>query len=239
MGLFRKKNCGVCGGKIGLLGNRKLADADMCKDCASLLSPYLTGRRRTTLAEIKEHLAYREENKKAVADFNVTKTIGDRTKLLVDEQKSNFIVTSSSSWQRANPDVIPLSSVTGCDTEIAEEKTELTTKDAEGNEVSYTPPRYRSDYDFYVKIHLNSPWFDEVNFKVNSNSIDRYGSVSYREAERQMLEIRDVLLQSQEQVLDKERMANAPKTAKTCPSCGATTIPDQNNRCEFCGGAVE
>ena len=45
MGLFgRKKNCDICGGKIGLLGNRKLSDGNMCKDCARKISPYLTGR---------------------------------------------------------------------------------------------------------------------------------------------------------------------------------------------------
>ena len=34
MGLFSKKSCDVCGGKIGLLGNRKLEDGNLCKECA-------------------------------------------------------------------------------------------------------------------------------------------------------------------------------------------------------------
>ena len=37
--LFEKKTCDICGGEIGLLGNRKLADGNMCKDCAKKLSP--------------------------------------------------------------------------------------------------------------------------------------------------------------------------------------------------------
>ena len=34
MGLFDKKYCDVCGAKIGFLGNRKLEDGNLCKDCA-------------------------------------------------------------------------------------------------------------------------------------------------------------------------------------------------------------
>ena len=40
MGLFDKKFCDICGDKIGLLGNRKLEDGNMCKDCAKKLSPF-------------------------------------------------------------------------------------------------------------------------------------------------------------------------------------------------------
>ena len=32
MGLFDKKICDICGEKIGLLGNRKLDDGNLCKD---------------------------------------------------------------------------------------------------------------------------------------------------------------------------------------------------------------
>ena len=39
MGLFDKKICDICGEKIGLLGNRKLDDGNLCKDCAKKLSP--------------------------------------------------------------------------------------------------------------------------------------------------------------------------------------------------------
>ena len=37
--LFAKKDCEICGGEIGLLGNKKLVDGDCCKDCAAKLSP--------------------------------------------------------------------------------------------------------------------------------------------------------------------------------------------------------
>ena len=70
MGLFDKKYCDICGDKIGLLGNRKLEDGNMCKDCAKLISPWLTGRKGYTVEEMKEHLAYREENKEYCKEKN-------------------------------------------------------------------------------------------------------------------------------------------------------------------------
>ena len=52
MGLFDKKICDICGEKIGLLGNRKLDDGNLCKDCAKKLSPWFEERRHSTVPEI-------------------------------------------------------------------------------------------------------------------------------------------------------------------------------------------
>ena len=35
--LFSKKECSICGGEIGLLGNRKLEDGNLCKNCAAIV----------------------------------------------------------------------------------------------------------------------------------------------------------------------------------------------------------
>ena len=57
--LFEKKECDICGGEIGLLGNKKLEDGNMCKTCARKLSPWFEDRKSSTIAQIKEQLAYR------------------------------------------------------------------------------------------------------------------------------------------------------------------------------------
>ena len=64
MGLFDKKYCDICGEKIGLLGNRKLEDGNLCKDCARKLSPFFSERRNSTVEDIRRQLAYRAENEK-------------------------------------------------------------------------------------------------------------------------------------------------------------------------------
>ena len=83
--LFEKKECSVCGGEIGLLGNRKLEDGNLCKSCAAKLSPWFSDRRQSTVEEIKEQLDYREANREKVAAFRTTRTLGERTKVLLDE----------------------------------------------------------------------------------------------------------------------------------------------------------
>ncbi|MGM9606353.1 MAG: DUF4428 domain-containing protein [Oscillospiraceae bacterium] len=280
MGLFDKKYCDVCGEKIGLLGNRKLEDGNLCKQCAAKLSPWFSDRRRSTVAEIKEQLDYREENKAAVEAFNTTRTLGVGTKVLLDEDAQKFMVTSARNLRDANPDVMSFSQVTGCRVDVEEDKTELKREDKDGKQVSYNPPRYTYEYDFYVIINVNTPYFDEIRFKLNNSSIEspvpisKGGSagapmgmpragigmqrpgmqrpgmgmqhpgmgggipVEYEECEKLGEEIKAALTQVRAEVRQAVAEANAPKTAVTCPWCGATTTPDASGTCEYCGGAL-
>ena len=102
MGLFDKKYCDICGEKIGLLGNRKLEDGNLCKNCAKKLSPWFSDRRNSTVDEIKAQLAYREANREKVAAFHVTRTLGTGTKVLLDEDAGQFMVTSARDLEQAN-----------------------------------------------------------------------------------------------------------------------------------------
>ena len=121
-GLFEKKECAICGGEIGLLGNRKLEDGNMCKSCAAKLSPWFSDRRNSTVAEINEQLAYREANKEKVAAFRTTRSLGEGTKVLLDEDNGVFMVTSARNLEEANPDVMAFSDVTGCDWDVSDRK---------------------------------------------------------------------------------------------------------------------
>ena len=239
MGLFDKKFCSVCGGKIGLLGNRKLEDGNLCKDCAGKLSPWFSERRHSTVADIKEQLAYREANRAEVSAFHTTRTMGERTKVLLDEDARKFMVTSAGNLQDANPDVLKFEDVTGCDLDIDERKVEQKMKNAEGKEVSYTPPRYKYEYNMSVVIYVNNPYFDDMRFQINSSTLHGKTDPDYRRCEAIGLEIRKTMNQIREGIREGIEAAAAPKTAVTCPSCGASTIPDANGCCEYCGAALK
>ena len=170
--LFEKKECSVCGGEIGLLGNRKLEDGNLCKGCAAKLSPWFSDRRQSTVAEIQEQLAYREANQEKVAAFRTTRTLGERTKVLLDEDAGLFMVTSARNWEEANPDVLSFSDVTGCKLDIDESKTEIEYKDKDGERKSFNPRRYAYSYDFYIVINVNNPYFSEIRFQLNSSAVD-------------------------------------------------------------------
>lgn len=175
MGLFDKKYCDICGEKIGLLGNRKLEDGNLCKDCAKKLSSWFSDRRSSTLEEIKEQLDWREANHERAAQFRITRSFGERTKLLLDENHQWFTVTRAMNPAEDNSDVLDFSAITGCRMDIDESRTELKieTKDRDGKIVrkSYSPPRYEYDYDFYIIISVNIPYFNEMKFKLNDSRV--------------------------------------------------------------------
>lgn len=238
--LFDKKSCAICEKELGLLGKRKLEDGYLCKDCASKLSPFFSERRASTVDQIREQLAYREANKERVASFNVTRTLGLGTKVMLDEDAGTFVVISrgGSQWRDSNPDVIDYAQVTGCTIDVRETKTEIERELEDGTRESYNPPRYDIEYDIYAIIQVNSPWFDTITVRTNNATIDSRLSPDFREAEQIANDIRDALTKARETVRDQAAAAKAPKIAQTCPFCGATTTPDASGRCEYCGGAM-
>lgn len=181
MGLFEKKFCDICGEKISLLGNRKLENGNMCSHCAKLISPFMTDRKQTSVTEMKEHLAYRENNKRTLASFTVTESYGDGKKVYIDRTKNSFIVSYNSpgSWENENPDVIPLSQILACNLDVKENRTEEYAQDREGNRISYNPPRYTYDYDFYLHINVSNQWFDEIEIKLNNSDVEGMNSQRY------------------------------------------------------------
>lgn len=171
MGLFDKKFCNICGEKIGLLGNRKLENGNLCKDCAKKLSPWFSDRRRSTVEDIKEQLAYREENRGRAAQFRITRTYGESWKVLIDEEHRWFTVTRARDLAEANPDILDFDAITGCRVDIDEDRREQMREDSDGKEVSYVTPRYEYSYDFDVIISVRHPYFDEMRFRLNDSSV--------------------------------------------------------------------
>ena len=248
MGLFDKKYCDICGEKIGLLGNRKLEDGNLCKDCARKLSPFFSDRRNSTVEEIKQQLAYREENERKLADFRPDSTFGEHKKVYVDRAGAKFIVTSASNWRNANPDLISFSQVTGVNTDIHENKTEIYYKDEEGKSQSYNPRRYECNYEFNVTILVDSPWFDKIELELSDgNRPDSPYTDLYRHYEEQMHTLSDILRGVGGNVQSGFAAPSAPKTREqeimegviknsswVCKSCGLANSGTLT--CRQCGG---
>lgn len=296
MGLFDKKFCSICGEKIGLLGNRKLDDGNLCKDCSKQLSPWFNDRRHSSVDEIRAQLEWREANRDKVRSFHATRSLGIETRVLLDEDAGLFMVAKGRRYEDENPDVLAITDVTGCRLDIDENHHELFHNDPQGNSVSYNPPRYEYNYNFFITINVNNPYFDEIRFRLNPRPVDiqtggggrpmmggrppmggpggpggprppmggqggfmggvmngvmggiggafATGAVNPLENGEycQYKQIGDdicaALLQIRADARSTAAQANAPKTAVTCPYCGATTLPTVNGCCEYCGGAL-
>ena len=247
MGLFDKKYCDICGEKISLLGNRKLEDGNMCKDCAHKISPFMTDRRRTSVADMKEHLAYREANKAKLRAFSPTLTLGEREKVYIDGNAGTFVVSSRSpgNWDNENPDVLSLGDVTQCTLDIDEDRDEIYRQDADGNNVSYNPKRYKYTYDFRIKILVNNRWFDDIDLRLNSFDVEGMGTAEYHKYERMGNEIRAALTGAPtaqagfmaQQNFRQQGYAQQPQQAAApaqwfCPNCGAQNA---SKFCQNCG----
>lgn len=225
MGLFDKKYCDICGKEIKLLGNRKLDDGNMCKDCASKLSVWFSGRRHTSVVAIKEQLAYRERNAEDLKKFNPTRIIGKKYKVYIDENQKKFVVSNLSKWRESNPDIIDFKDVTDADVKIIEDRDEIYTEDENGKRVSYDPRRYEYEYEFRGHINVNNKFFDDMDFELTSDRPDKpYGEV-YEEYLQMAKDLVRLLTGKEYQ---EERLAftysdeNASATDGQwyCPKCG-------------------
>ena len=190
MGLFDKKNCDICGEKIGLLGNRKLYDGNLCKNCASKLSPWFEERRHSTVEDIKRQLEYREKNKNAVRSFSITREFSaDRYHVFIDDNKGMFAVAFNMSEQD-NPDIVPLSAITSCRLDIDEQRVEEEYKDQDGESRSYVPQRYNNSNNYKKKNAVNNPWFEDKDITLNTISVkdhERAKMMNYEQLANQII----------------------------------------------------
>ena len=173
--LLEKKVCDLCGGEIGLLGNKKLEDGNCCKACAGKLSPWFDERRHSTVEQIRRQIAAREENRQKLQSWNHDMVFGEYQKLyvkFVGRIPDSFVISSASNYKEANADILQFAHVSSCDADIRESHKELKQKNAQGEEISFNPPRYEYSYEFYVKLMvMGCEYIDDMRFRLNRNTL--------------------------------------------------------------------
>ena len=264
MGLFdrfKKQDCEICGKEVGMFGYKKLEDGEICKDCVKKLSPWFEDRRHSTVAQIKEQLAYREANKEKLASFRVAQVIGDYYKMYVEEVNgipTRFFVTEVNDYMSENPDIIEFKDLMSCTTDVRTDEKEIKRDAGNGNQVSYNPPRYETDYDFYINMHIaNNPYFDDISFKLNGSTVTletRAGSsVSFlgmnlnsasvdvsNPREQQRHQEYTAMCQQIESVVQKSRQsAPVAQPAPAAAPAPAPAAPAGPKFCQNCGAPAD
>lgn len=253
--LFAKKICDICGGEIGLLGNKKLEDGNCCKDCAKKLSPWFDERRHSTIEQIKSQLAYREQNAKELEGFSADAVIGDYYKMFVELKDGvpyRFVVSGSDDFKAQNADIIMFKNVSSCDLKIRDSRTEQKYTNDKNERVSYNPPRYEYHYDFYIELGIaNTPWFDDINLRINRSTltletVSRGNSIfikdfdpmlypEYRELKAMCDEICNYVSCGQNGIVCSSAGNNAnPQTVETVQEQPAVAVAN-TWKCESCG----
>jgi len=162
MGLFDPKYCDNCGEKLGLLGNTKIANGTLCKNCGSKLSPFLSNVKQRPLSDIKNHLMYREDNERILGNFKPDKEFGKYRKIFIDSAAGVFCVARAN-WKESNPDLITLEQIINVETEVEEKKEEILYENKDGTKSSYHPQKFEYEYTFRINIYVDSPWFDKIS----------------------------------------------------------------------------
>ena len=226
--LFDKKVCDLCGGEIGLLGNRKLEDGNCCKECAAKLSPWFDERRHSTVEQIQRQITAREENRRKLQNWNHDMVFGEYQKIYVKfagRIPETFVISSASNYREANADIIDFSNLSSCDADIQESRRELKQKNAQGEEISFNPPRYEYSYEFYVKLMvMGCEYIDDMRFRLNRNTLKL--QTIQRGANRNMM-----FSQSFDPMLYPEYRELKNELDNVCRlfSCGQQGIPYEGN----------
>ena len=269
--VFKKKDCEICGKEVGMFGYKKLEDGEICKDCVKLLSPWFDDRRHATVEQIKAQIAYREENRKQLACFRPAKSFGERSKIYVEYENgapSRFAVTRYDDLMEENADLISFKDVVSFQTDIREDRDEIKRQNAQGEMVSYNPPRYNYQYDFKVVIQVNHPYFDDIRIQLNNSTIELESEADfrrstggigqfltgrqfdpsynpmYREFAMMCQELEEIFQQGQNGVPQEAPVATQVQPAPAAPAgpkfCPNCGAPaDGGKFCQNCGSALQ
>ena len=104
-------------------------------------------------------------------DFCITRQINTRNyNVFIDDNKGNFTVARKLDVNE-NPDIVPLSAVVQCRVDVERQQNEETYTTKDGETVSYQPPVYKYEFDYTMRIKVKTPWFDDMDFRLNTFSI--------------------------------------------------------------------
>lgn len=185
MGLFGKKNCDICGAGIGMLGGKKVQDGNICKECLSKLSIWFEDRKESTVQDIKNQIAAREENRKLLNSFETSHAFGDYGCILIDKKNKQFValgrsgeglfsnaktVTSLDEIIGRNPDIISFSQIRDIKVDI-DEMTREEKKNVDGEMVSYSPKHMTYMETISIDITVKHPYIHKIHVQLPPEAI--------------------------------------------------------------------
>lgn len=171
------------------------------------------------------------------------------------QQQVYLILMDVQTENRENGLILNYSQLTGSHLDIDEGRRKLRRTDKDGKQVSYDPPRYEYSYNFDFTITVDTPYFDEMSFRLNPRpiileseapsvfSLVRSIDPSYNIEYRRYIQLADEMRAAVDQARavshaapTANRAQNIPTPAASvewiCPACGGSNT---GKFCEYCG----
>lgn len=191
MSLFGKKKCCSCGENIGTLYRKKLPCGFICEKCSHELSPFVKSTKFTDAEKLREHLAYRRENTELLEKFEITRIIGEKERLVIDDRNRLLLFADRDKWAKRQPDVIRFDQVTGFDEYIEAIESCDYYESSEGIETKV--PDDFVTYNFFFTLTVDSPWFDVISIQINKDELitNDINVSEYREYKNILAEVRE------------------------------------------------
>ena len=171
------------------------------------------------------------------------------------QQQVYLILMDVQTENRENGLILNYSQLTGSHLDIDEGRRELRRTDKDGKQASYDPPRYEYSYNFDFTVTVDTPYFDEMSFRLNPRpiileseapsvfSLVRSIDPSYNIEYRRYIQLADEMRAAVDQAYavshaapTANRVQNIPTPAASvewiCPACGGSNT---GKFCEYCG----
>ena len=226
MSLFSKTTCSICGANFRVTG-RYISDGIVCGQCRSKFSPYLEHYNNMTIADVREHLKYREKNLAALKQFRPTRVLLTARsedegvfggQIYVDENRRQFLIADDKNYVATNNDLFDYSDFKSFSYTV------------DGEVILIKLMAFSKACNSIIEQDFEWDLYIPENYKRKPKE-----SPEYKEAINTIQEI-DKFFKS----MSDNRIGSGSSVNIRCPNCGAmTTIIGRADNCKFCGATIE
>ena len=230
MGLFKKENCCICGGKTGML-DKKCLSGKVCKECVKKMSPWFDDYKNSSAGALDAQRLGREVDAGAVHAkiYNFSKIFGEFGVILIDEKEKRFVAFPDTSKglfgnQRKvksiedvidlGPDIIRFDQVEDFEIDI-KEMTREEKQTVNGQQVSYNPPHILYMETFTLRMKINHPYVKSIYIQLNDGAVQihnigrRLWTDPGRKLAAHLLDLPGLVKENNEAVYDNESLLHA------------------------------
>lgn len=227
MGLFKKENCCLCGGKTGML-DKKCLSGKVCKECAKKMSPWFDDYKNSIAGALDAQRMGREIDAGLIQTkiYNFSKIFGEFGVILIDEKEKKFIafpdtskglfgnqrkVTSIDDVIDLGPDIIRFDQVEDFEIDITE-TTREEKQTVNGQQVSYNPPHILYMETFTLRMKINHPYVKSIYIQLNDGAVQihnigrRLWTDPGRKLAAHLLDLPGLVKENNEAVYDNESL---------------------------------